>query len=137
MPNKLRNSMKGLINIKNSDNKCSLWCYIKHLNPLKIHPKRITKADMSLVNDLDYEGIKFPLSKKDYCKIEKKSNICNNVFCYENNLVYLVDVSDHKFGDCMDLFLITDDNKSHHVYIKDINRFTCNKTNNKNKKHFF
>ena len=32
--------------------------------------------------------------------------------------------------------LITDENKSHYVYIKDFNRFTCNKTKNKNKKHF-
>ena len=33
---RLRNSMKGLINIKNNDNKCFLWCHIRHLNPLKI-----------------------------------------------------------------------------------------------------
>ena len=32
----------------------------------------------------------------------------------------------------MDLLLITDKNKSHHVYIKDFNK----KTKNKNKKHF-
>ena len=45
MPNKLRNSMKGLINIKNNDNKCFFWCDIRHLNPLKIHTERITKPD--------------------------------------------------------------------------------------------
>ena len=37
--------MKGLINIKNNDNKCFLWCYTRHLNPLKLHPERITKVD--------------------------------------------------------------------------------------------
>ena len=26
-----------------------------------------------MVNDLDYEGIKFLVSKKDYCKIEEKN----------------------------------------------------------------
>ena len=31
LPNKLKNSMKGLINIKNNDNKCFLWCHIRHL----------------------------------------------------------------------------------------------------------
>ena len=35
-----------------------------------------------MVNDLDYEGIEFPVSKNDYCKIEQKNNICINVFCY-------------------------------------------------------
>ena len=42
---KLKNPMKGLINITNNDNKCFLWCHIRHLNPLKIHPERITKVD--------------------------------------------------------------------------------------------
>ena len=32
--------------------------------------------------------------------------------------------------------LITDKNKSHYIYIKDFNRFVCNKTKSKNKKHF-
>ena len=26
----LKHSMKGLINIKNSDNKCFLWCHVRH-----------------------------------------------------------------------------------------------------------
>ena len=51
-----------------------------------------------MANDLDYEGIKFPVSKKDYCKIEKKNNICINVVGYENNLTYPVYVSDQKFN---------------------------------------
>ena len=47
-----------------------------------------------MVNDLDYEGIKFPVSKKDYCRIERQNNICINVFFYENNLTYPVYLSD-------------------------------------------
>ena len=35
----LKNSMKGLLNIKNSDNKCFLWCHIRHLNLVKTQPK--------------------------------------------------------------------------------------------------
>ena len=37
--------MKGLIDIKNNDNKCFLWCHVRHLNPLEIHPERIKKLD--------------------------------------------------------------------------------------------
>ena len=55
---------------------------------------RITKADKNIVNDLDYEGIEFPVSKKYYRWIEQKNNICISVFCYENDLVYPVYVSD-------------------------------------------
>ena len=47
-----------------------------------------------MINDLDYEGIKFPVSKKDYCRIQRQNNICISVFCYENGLTYPVYVSD-------------------------------------------
>ena len=137
-PHELRNSRNGLINIKNNDNKCFLWCHIRHLNPLTINPERITKVDRRMVNDLNYVDIKFPVFKKDYCKIEKKNSICINAFWYENNLVYSVYLSNEKFEDCIDSLLITDENKSHYVYIKDFRRFICNKTKkNKNKKHFW
>ena len=43
-----------------------------------------------MVNDLDYEGIKFPVSKKDHCKIEQKDNVFINAFGYENDLTYPV-----------------------------------------------
>ena len=77
--------MKGLIDIENEDNKCFLWCFIKHVNPLNTHPEKITKANKNMVNDLNYVGIQFPVYKKDFSKIEKRNNICINVFCYENN----------------------------------------------------
>ena len=103
MPDKFRNSKKGLISIKNNDNKCFLWFHTRHLNPLKIHPERITNADKKMVIDLDYADIKFPVSKIDFCKIEQKNNIFIYVFCYENDLIYPVHVSDNKFEDCIDL----------------------------------
>ena len=59
LPDGLKNPMKGLINTKNNDNKYFLWCHIRHLNSLKAHPERITKEDKKLIDDLDYEGIKF------------------------------------------------------------------------------
>ena len=58
-----------------------------------------------MINDIDYEGIKFPVSKNDIAKIEK--NICINAFCHENNLTYPVYVSDQKFENCMDLLLMS------------------------------
>ena len=136
LPVKLKNTMKVLINIKNNDNKCLLWCNITHLNPVKIHPERITEEDKKMINHLDYEKIKFPVSKKDYWRTERQNNICINVFCYENNLTYPVYVSDQKLENCMDLLLISDENKFHYVYMNDFNRFMCNKTKNENKKYF-
>ena len=59
LPNKLRNPMKNLINIKNNDYKCFLWCHTRHLNPLKRHTKRITKADKNSLIILIMKALTF------------------------------------------------------------------------------
>ena len=105
------------------------------MHSLKIHPERIKKGDKNIANDLHYEGIEFPVSRKFLSKIEIKNNVWVSVFCYENNLLYFVHISDQKFKDCIDLSMITNQNKSYYVYIKDFNRFMCNKTKSKNKRY--
>ena len=74
------------------------------------------------------------MKEKDYNKIEVKNYICINVLGYENGLVFPIYVSDKKFEDLMDVLLLTNDDKSHYVYIKYFERFMFHKTKNKNKK---
>ena len=38
LPAELRSSKKGLINIKNNDQKCFLWCHLICINSVKIQP---------------------------------------------------------------------------------------------------
>ena len=40
LPAELKSPKKGLINMKNNDQKCFLWCHVRHTNPVKIHPER-------------------------------------------------------------------------------------------------
>ena len=134
LPNELKNSKKGLINIENNDNKCFLWCHVRHLNPLNKNSQRITKVDKKII--IDNKDIKFPVSKKDYKKTEQKNNICISIFCYEKGLTYPVHISKQTFTDYMGLLLINDENKSHYIYIKDFSKFIFNKTKHKNKIHF-
>ena len=136
-PIELKHPRKGLINMKNNDQKCFLWCHIRPINPLKEHPERITKIDRKIACNLNYDRIEFPVEEKDFEKIEIQNNICINVFCYENEMVFPIYVSDQKFEDSMDLFLLIDDNKSHYVYMEDFNTFMFHKTKNKNKKWFW
>ena len=58
------------------------------------------------------------------------------MFGYRNGLVFPTYVSDPKLEDSMDLLLLTDNDKSHYVYITDFDRFMFHKTKNKNKKWF-
>ena len=69
LPDEIKNSKKGLINIKNDDNKCFFWCHVRHLNLVERNPQRINKEDKEVVSKLNYKGIIFPVSKKCYCKI--------------------------------------------------------------------
>ena len=43
LPVELRSPRKGLINIKTKNQKCFLWCHVRHINPSKEHPERILK----------------------------------------------------------------------------------------------
>ena len=65
-----------------------------------------------------------------------QNNICINAFGYEDELVFLIYVSDKKFQDSMDLLLVTKDDKSHYVYAKDFNTLMFHKTEDENKKWF-
>ena len=80
LPDELKNSMKGLINIKNEDNERFRWCHVRHLNPQEKDPQRIKKADKKYVEKLDYIGIEFPVNAKRYNKIEKQDTIRINVW---------------------------------------------------------
>ena len=123
LPVELRSPKKGLINIKNKDQKFFFWCHVRHINPVKMHQDRITKEDKNLVNDLDYDGIEFFVQEREFSKIETKINICINVFCYENGLTFSIHVSDKKFENPMNLLHLIDGDKSHYVYIKNFDRF--------------
>ena len=136
LPMKLRNPMKGLINIKNKDNECFRWCHIRHLNPQKKDPQRIKKDDKQFIEGLNYKGIEFPVSQKQYNKIEKQNSIRINVFGYEKGQPFPIHISKEKFEDQMNLLLIAKDEKKHYVLIKDFNTFMYNQSKHKNKKHF-
>ena len=51
LPQELRNSKKGLINMKNEDNECFRWCHIRHLNPQDKDSQRIKKSDKDTLID--------------------------------------------------------------------------------------
>ena len=88
-----------------------------------------------MINDLSDKGIEFPRSKKDFSKIEMKNKICINVFCYENKLTYLINVSDKEREVLMD-HLISNGNKSYYVYIKYFEIFMFSKKKGKIKNNF-
>ena len=136
LPTELKNPKKGLINMKNKDDECLRWCHIRHLNPQEKDPQRIKKEDKKMVNELNYDGIEFPVSQKHYNKDEKQNNIRINVFGYEKGQPFPIHISKETFEDQMNLLLITEDEKKHYVLIKNFNAFMYNQSKHKERKHF-
>ena len=136
LPKELSSSMKGLVNLRNKDNKCFMWCHVRHVDPVSDYAARIKKADRKIADALDYDGIEFPVKIKDVGVIEDKNEICVNVFSYEDKIVYPVHVSKKNYNDSMNLLMIHKGDKSHYIYVKDFNRLMFNVNKHEGKKWF-
>ena len=142
-PKELRNSMCGLINLKNIDNECFRWCHNRHLNPSKKNPQRITKEDRESVKGLDYTGITFPVTINQINRIEKQNKINIYLFGYDTvkKRPYPIYPSPENYDDNLNLLYIEGKNElgeetTHYVLIKDFSSFNSNFTKHKGKKHF-
>ena len=127
--------MKGLINLKNKDIKCFKWCHVRLLNPQNKDPDRMKKQNKRIEATLDYRGIDFPMEVEDYEIIEERFSINVNVFRYDDRIfpLYLSKKSNEQV---LTVLLITNEGKSHYIFIKDFNRLMYSKTKHTNKKHF-
>ena len=142
-PEELRNSICGLINLKNIDNKCLLWSLNRHLNPRKVHPERITKSDIESAKGLDFSGITFPVTINQINRIEKQNKININLFGNDTvkKAAFPIYPSEESYDDHLELLYLEGKNElgeetTHYVYIKDFNRLMFNFTKHKGKKHF-
>ena len=66
------------------------------------------QTNKDLANDLDYDGIEFPVREKDFSKIETKNNIYIIVYYYENKLEFSTYISDQKFENLIDMLFVID-----------------------------
>ena len=135
LPKKLQR--QGLINIKNEDNYCFIWSYIRYLNPLNKNPNRLTKKDKELFNNI-YQKLKyfeFPLkiNKNNIVKIENilEINICILSADENNNVIPMIS-SENNHKNEINLFYY----KDHICLIKDLNKYLCRNNRNKNKTYF-
>jgi len=128
LPTELQNNAKGLINLKNKDNECFRWCHIRHLRFQTKDPQLIKKkSDKLYIEKLDYSNIEFPVTIKQFNKIEKQNKININVFGYEKQ-PFPIYIPKEKNEDTMNLLLITKNENNHYVLIKDFNKFMYNQT---------
>ena len=137
LPKELNNSMTGLINIKNKDLKCFMWCHIRLTNPTDSHAERINKQDTKIASTLDCSGIDLPMKTHDYELVEERLEMNVTVFCYENK-VYPIYISKNSSTQVLNVLLITSKEKLHYVFIKDFDKlmYSKAKTKGSHKKYF-
>ena len=111
LPPELRNSMKGLINLKNKDIKYFKWCHVRLFNPQNKDGDRMKKQHKKIEYTLDYRGINFPMKARDYEIIEERFNINVNVFGYENS-IFPLHVSKKFNEQVLNVLLISNEQKS-------------------------
>ena len=73
LPGKYKDS-KSIINIKNNDQYCFLWCILAYLYPVEDHKDRISKYDM-YKHTLNIKGLEFPMKVKDIPKFERLNKL--------------------------------------------------------------
>ena len=88
-----------------------------------------------LIESLAFRDINFPMKARDYEIVEERFNINVNVFGYQNK-VFPSYVSKKSNEKVLNLLSISNEEKSHYVFIKDFNRLMYSKTKHKDRKHF-
>ena len=144
LPKELKNK-KALINMKNTDNKCFLWCVLRALNPKNEHPERIDGDLKSKENTLNMEGIDYPVNIKEHIKRFEKQNpdISLSVLGYsKDEKIYPLRRSKHAMKNKRKyniiLLLIKDENNnSHYCLVKDESALLSSQVNKRKGKLYF
>ena len=125
---------KAIVNLKNKDEKCFLWCILRYLYPRDRDEEQLTglkKYEFSLKT----KGITFPMKLKDITKFEKLNPELPgiNVFSVNNMTIYPLRMADRDCLNTIDLFLYEEDGVSHYTLIKNFNRLIkAQKTSSRN-----
>ena len=139
---------KATINIQNNDNKCfkySVQCGVQGIHK-KQHPERMTHYKKLTDDQINWD-IQLPPTNSQIDKFEQDNNNNISINVYRESQSSLSDddmfIVAHRITKIshaqhhVDLLLITDDsNKSHYVYITDIDKLLNRQTNKSNGKSY-
>ena len=132
LPAFLKNK-NAIINMKNQDEKCFMWCVLRALNPKDNHPERIDKDLKSKQNTLNMEGIRYPVSFRDIDRFESQNpTISISVMGFnQDDRIYPLKIS--KYTGCehdITLMLIKEGENSHYCLIKNMSALVASQINN-------
>ena len=145
LPKELKNK-NAIINMKNEDNKCFLWCVLRALNPKDDHPERIDKDLRSKEDTLNMSGITYPVELKYIKRFEKQnSDISISILGYsKDERIYPLEISKFTKSKKEDerkynivLLLIKNGDNSHYCLIKNLSALLTSQVNKHKSKFYF
>ena len=130
-PAKFSSPKCGLVNIRNTDNKCFKWCLTYHQSEQTQHSDKLSYLD-KVQDKYNYEGVNFPTSYGDIERFQENNKVCVVVFTTKkededtiivkefvgnpeyvvNETIYLLRVEDEEEYEDED-----DVSSSHYIYI--------------------
>ena len=127
---------KSIINTKKLDLKCFKWSVIAALKWREIDRDHQRVSKLKSYDDLNWNGINFPVSTKDISKFELRNRIGVNVLALDGKTPYICRKG-NDYDRVVNLMIIEADDKKHYVAIKSLERL-LSKMNNKQKttQHF-
>lgn len=125
---------KAVVNVKNDDTECFRWAILSALHPVDVHAERLSNY-VSYKDELNFDGIKFPVTCKSWKRFEQQNDISLSVYGY-TTIVHPMYISRLRKEKHVDLLLITSQENSHYCWIKNFNRLLSDQTKRQNKKYF-
>ena len=139
---------KAIINMKNEDDKCFMWCVLRALYPKNDHPERIDKDLKSKQDNINMKGICYPVSLKAIERFEQLNpNISISVLGYnKGDGVFPLQISKYTGCDYDIVLLLLKEavkgengeikEKTHYTLVKNKSALIASQKNNhKGKRH--
>ena len=127
---------RSLLNIKNDDNKCLLWCLLAGLHPEVKTNQNVVSSYRKFENELNMEGVSYPVTIHHLDRIERQNTLAISVFTWdEDEGFYPLRVAEVQ-GTHIDLLLIANDHTQHYVLIKSISGLLSNRTKHDGEIHY-
>ena len=130
---------KAIINVQNDDDKSFKYSVLSalHYNDINNNPERVTKYKPYL-DELNFDGIKFPVTIRSIDKFEKQNPQSINVFVIKDNgKIDLLINSKKDSQNAIDLLLLTEGRNRHYCWIKNLSALLSRQINVNSRKKYF
>ena len=122
----------GLVNPKNEDNECFKWAILCALYPAKYHAKRIGQYK-KYYNQLNFENIDFLVQADEIVlkRFERQNPsiaLCISEWKGRLSPIYVTDKDIAEGRKMIDLLLISNGEKQHYCWIKNMSRLVASRT---------